>query len=142
MRDRLMPMLGGRSWAEIARATGMHQETVRRQLCLGQPPPVGAAAAFASLGGASLDYIAFGDSPKTRESRVAHALESATVEQLLDALAQRVRSGEVAVQVPELGAQPSRPSGMAPATLSLVVRAGQQLPGQSVTASPATDAMP
>ena len=119
----------------------MHPETVRRQLSVGQSPPVEAAAAFAVLADASFDYVAFGDGPMVRTERVAHALESATVEQLLDALAHRVRSGEVAVQVPGSSAELPRPSGADPATLSLIVRVGQQLPGQSPSARTGTDAM-
>ncbi|MBS0192161.1 MAG: hypothetical protein JSR52_13560 [Planctomycetes bacterium] len=93
LRERMLQRAGNESYTSIGHKTATHPETVRRYLSVGVPS-VRFVQSFADAFSVSAEWLLLGRGCMNREEIVRTSIGRATVEQLMQALAERLGTQE------------------------------------------------
>lgn len=101
LTERLRIITGGQTIREVAEMVGMNHETVRRYLS-GHAPSTEFLAQICDHYGVSGNWLLLGKGPPTIKAIQRQALENATEEELMGALATKLQSIELRLDNLEL----------------------------------------
>lgn len=124
IHERVRSLVGVKTYRTVADMTGYNAETVRRYM-LGQEMSVDFLASLARATNASAEWLLTGRGPMKRTGVQAHALQEASVSELLNAMARTLERLAARVERLESYAQ----------TLETRVRAVEGVPGVNGHAS-------